>query len=122
MDRDYVSRRAGRFIPSSSITVAVLEENVPVAYGIVRDISELGACIVTDSELSPGRSYEFRMSFFGGKILEAVVRVVWHEARRGDGAGSGVPHGLEFTEIPSVQLATLQRILGEGGFGSKNGH
>lgn len=122
MDRDFVSRRAGRSVPTSSITVALLEANLPVAYGVVRDISEIGVCVVTDTALSPGRSFELRMSFFGSEVLEAVVRVVWREAEGGGASSKGVPHGLEFTEIQSGQLETLKRILGAGGFGSKNGH
>ena len=34
MDRDYLSRRTGRFVPTTSVTVALLEENLPVAYGV----------------------------------------------------------------------------------------
>jgi hypothetical protein len=104
------------------VTVALLEDNLPIAYGVVRDISERGACIMTDSVLSPGRSYQFRMSFFGGEILEAVVRVVWHEAGSSHLSAGGVPHGLEFTEIPAAQLQTLKRILGDVSFGAKSEH
>lgn len=122
MDRDFVSRRAGRFVPTSAVTVALLEDNLPIAYGVVRDISEAGACIMTDTVLAPGKSYQFRMSFFGGEVLEAMVRVVWREKEALGGESGGVPHGLEFTDIQSAQLHTLQQILREGGFGSKNGH
>ena len=82
MDREYVARQTGRAVPSTSVTVALLEENVPVAYGIVRDLSEVGACIMTDIVLKPGSSYQFRMSFFGGEVLEATARVVWNESPR----------------------------------------
>ena len=74
-----MSRRAGRFLPSSSVTVALLEENLPVAYGVVKDLSEAGACIMTNAVLRPGRNYQFRMSFFGGAVLEADAKIVWNE-------------------------------------------
>lgn len=122
MDRDFVSRRAGRYVPSSSVTVALLEDNLPIAYGVVRDISEAGACIMTDSLLSPGKSYEFRMSFFGGEVLEATVRVVWHEREAQSRETGVIPHGLEFTEMQSAQLRALRQILRKGEFGAKNGH
>ncbi len=123
MDRDYVSRRTGRFVPSTSVTVALLEENLPIAYGVVRDISEAGACIMTNTSLNPGRSYQFRMSFFGGEILEAVARVVWRETHRLNGSEPvGVPHGIEFTDINSGNLDNLRRILQSREFGSKGGH
>lgn len=123
MDRDYVSRRTGRFVPSTSVTVALLEENLPIAYGVVRDISEAGACIMTNTSLSPGRSYQFRMSFFGGEILEAIARVVWRENHRPNGSEPiGVPHGIEFTDINYSNLEDLRRILQSREFGSKNTH
>lgn len=123
MDREFQSRQAGRFVPSTSVTVALLEENLPIAYGIIRDLSEAGACIMTNTPLSPGKSYQFRMSFFGGQILEAVARVVWREATRPSGGEPlGIPHGIEFTDIHNSHLENLRRILQSGDFGSKPGH
>jgi hypothetical protein len=121
VDRDYVSRRTGRFVPSTSVTVALLEENLPIAYGVVRDISEAGACIMTNTSLNPGRTYQFRMSFFGGEILEAVARVVWREIYRPDSSEPvGVPHGIEFIDINDENLVNLRRILQTREFGAKN--
>jgi hypothetical protein len=103
--------------------VALVEENLPIAYGVVRDISEAGACIMTNTSLSPGRSYQFRMSFFGAEILEAVARVVWRENHRPNGNDPvGVPHGIEFTDINHSNLETLRRILQSKEFGSKSSH
>jgi hypothetical protein len=118
-----MSRRAGRFLPSSSVTVALLEENLPVAYGVVKDLSEAGACIMTNAVLRPGKSYQFRMSFFGGEVLEAQAKVVWNETTASGASGrSEVPHGLEFTDMHGPHLDHLRRILQSSGFGSKNSH
>jgi PilZ domain len=123
VDREFVSRRAGRFVPSTSVTVALLEENLPIAYGIIRDLSEAGACIMTNTSLNPGKNYQFRMSFFGGQILEAIARVVWREVPSSSGKEPmGIPHGIEFTDINNGHLDNLRRILQSGAFGSKNGH
>jgi hypothetical protein len=123
VDREFVSRRAGRFVPSTSVTVALLEANVPIAYGVVRDISEAGACIMTSTALNLGKTYQFRMSFFGGEILEAIARVVWREAHRANGNESvGVPHGIEFTDIHGNHLTNLREILQSAAFGSKDPH
>jgi hypothetical protein len=102
--------------------VALLEENLPIAYGVVRDISEAGACIMTNTSLIPGKVYQFRMSFFGGEILEAIARVVWRESHRQNGGEPvGVPHGIEFTDINRSNLENLRRILQSREFGSKGG-
>lgn len=115
-----MSRRAGRFLPSSSVTVALLEENLPIAYGVVKDLSEAGACIMTNAVLRPGKSYQFRMSFFGGEVLEAEAKIVWNETA--ESGRTEVPHGLEFTDMHGPHLEQLRRILQSAGFGSKNGH
>ena len=123
MDRDYVPRRIGRAVPSTSVTIALLEDNVPVAYGVVRDLSEIGACIMTDSVLKPGTSFQFRMSFFGGEVLEATARIVWSETPRpGAAPETEIPHGLEFTEMGDTHLTKLRHILDTGAFGVKNSH
>lgn len=123
MDRNYVARRVGRAVPSTSVTIALLEDNVPVAYGIVRDLSEIGACIMTDALLKPGTSFQFRMSFFGGEVLEATARIVWSKTPRpGSCLASEIPHGLEFIEMGDSHLTHLKHILDTGAFGVKNSH
>lgn len=121
MDHDYVARRTGRAVPSTSVTVALLEDNVPVAYGVVRDLSEIGACIMTDAVLKPGSSFQFRMSFFGGEVLEATARIIWSDTPRpGVPSSSEIPHGLEFTDIGDAHRENLKRILETAAFGVKN--
>jgi hypothetical protein len=121
VEHDYVSRRTGRAVPATSVTVALLEDNVPVAYGVVRDLSEIGACIMTDAVLKPGTTFQFRMSFFGGEVLEATARIIWSETPRpGARPSAEIPHGLEFTDIGDAHLQNLKRILETGAFGAKN--
>jgi hypothetical protein len=103
------------------VTIALLEDNVPVAYGIVRDLSEIGACIMTDAMLKPGTSFQFRMSFFGD-ILEATARIIWSETPQRGAPETEIPHGLEFVEMGDTHLTHLKRILDTGAFGVKNSH
>ncbi len=123
MDPNFVSRRIGRAVPSTPVTIALLEDNVPVAYGIVRDLSAIGACIMTDATLKPGSSFQFRMSFFGGEILKATARIIWNDTP-GPGAARAteIPHGLEFTEMGDTHLTNLRHILDTGAFGVKTSH
>ena len=123
VDHDFVSRRSGRAVPETSVTVALLDDNVPVAYGIVRDLSEIGACIMTDTVLKPGSSFQFRRSGFGGDVLEAMAIVIWNDSPHSGGTvTSEVPHGLEFSEMNEAHLENLRRILGSTDFGAKKGH
>ncbi len=123
VDTEFVGRRAGRAVPTTSVTVALLEDNLPVAYGIVRNLSEIGACIMTNTILRPGNTYQFRMSFFGGEILEAVATIVWTESSHpAVAAAIEVPHGLEFDKINDAHLEILKSILDSGQFGHKTEH
>jgi hypothetical protein len=123
VEREFIERRAGRFVPATAVTVALLEENLPIAYGVVSDLSESGACVTTNTSLSPGKAYQFKMSFFGGEILEAAARVVWRRAHRTNGIEPlGIPHGIEFTDMTSTHLESLRRILRSGDFGAKKAH
>jgi len=78
---------------------------------------------MTDATLKRGSSFQFRMSFFGGEVLEAMARIVWNKTP-GPGAAPAteIPHGLEFTEIGDTHLTNLKRILDTGAFGVKNSH
>jgi len=98
-------------VPSKSVTVALLEENVPVAYGVVRDLSEIGAYIMTNTVLKPGNNYQFRMSFFGGEVLEATATIVWNESPNPGAQTSEIPHGLEFREMNEAHRENLKSIL-----------
>jgi hypothetical protein len=121
VDREFLARRAERFVPSTSVTVALLEENLPIAYGVVSDISEAGACVMTNTGLSPGKTYQFKMSFFEGEILEAAALVVWRLTQRPVGSEpAGIPHGIEFTDMTATHLESLKRILRRGDFGAKS--
>jgi hypothetical protein len=123
VDRPFISRRSGRFVPSTSVTVALLEENLPIAYGVVSDLSETGACVTTNAGLSAGKTYQFKMSFFGGQILEAATRVVWRRAPRpNESEPAGIPHGIEFTDMNRAHFESLKRILRSEDFGAKSPH
>ena len=121
MEREFTNRRSGRFVPGKSVTAALLHHNVPVAYGVVIDLSEEGACIMTDAILHRDRNYLFRMSFFEGEVLETEARIVW--ARRKTPVDPKtpvtIPHGLEFTDMAEGSLSNLKRILGSSDFGPK---
>ena len=120
-DNDFVRRRTGHAVPTTSVTVALIEDNVPVVYGIVRNLSAIGACIMTNTVLRLGSSYQFRMSFFGGEVLEAVATIVWSESR-GIATSIDIPHGLALDEINTAHLDNLKRILDSGQFGQPTEH
>jgi hypothetical protein len=97
--------------------VALLDQDIPVAYGVVKNISPVGACIITDAPLVPNRRFRFKMSFYRAGMLAALGRVVWSEAwREPGGAPSTTLHGVEFTGLSSDERQRLQKILSSADF------
>jgi Tfp pilus assembly protein PilZ len=98
-------RQAVRFVPQRPVTVAIEKQGTPFAYGVVANISEGGACILTNARLAEGQRVQMRLSF--SRQPQPVLAegfVVWGAPRAGQvetrgyglrwaGAGSPVPGG-----------------------------
>ena len=111
---EFVSPRGSpRFVPSKSLTVAVLNEGVPLAYGVVANISVGGVC-VQSSEFSMKRNLDIVLSFADGKMLEATGRVVWGEPL--DREGAAAVYGMEFTALSDKNKANLTAALDSPAF------
>jgi hypothetical protein len=99
-------RGAVRIVPRSPITVAVQEGGVPVAYGVVANISEAGACIWTDAGLLAGSPVNLRLSFpRESQPDDAEGVVVW-----GDPGSGTRRYGLRWTDPSGARQARLSRV------------
>jgi Tfp pilus assembly protein PilZ len=89
-------RRATRVVPPEPVTVAMENDKGSVAYGIVTNISETGACVRSDIPFTVGEELLLRLSFAReAQPLSATGRVVW-QGGNGKSAGA-VRHGLQWT-------------------------
>ncbi len=70
-------REEPRFSPRTYVTVGLQESGYPVAYGLVKNISDSGLCLVTDEALILNSTFVFRLSFFNEGIMDVAGRVVW---------------------------------------------
>jgi hypothetical protein len=113
----YIERRSKRILPKDSVTVALVDKDYPVAYGVVKDISESGACIITDSPLDKDRDVTLKMSFYRSEMLAAGGRVVWAGSAETSGSFKGTRHGVEFTALSTAERKHLQKILDSETFG-----
>lgn len=107
-------RTVRRLTPRQSATAAVYRGDQQVGYGIVTNVSESGACVVTDSRHAPGTDLRIKLSFYQQpRLFETVARVVWsREANESEAAFSGLQvHGLRFTVTPTVERCRLLSIL-----------
>jgi hypothetical protein len=102
-------RAAVRIVPRSPITLAIEDGGVPLAYGVVANISEGGVCIWTDAGLDSGRNVNLRLSFpHGSQPLDAEGLVVWGESRQVAGARR---YGLRWADQSAPMVARLQRVI-----------
>jgi Tfp pilus assembly protein PilZ len=89
-------RRAARVIPPEPVTVT-MENGNGVAYGIIANISETGACVRTDVAFAPGEELLVRLNFAREALpLSATGRVVWASGPPREGNG-GLRHGVQWT-------------------------
>ena len=113
----FLPRNSKRYLPRHSVTVAVLDDNFPIAYGVVQDISEAGICFVTNSPLSKDREFTLKMSFYREGLLAAGGRIVWSEASEQKPADDeGQRHGVQFTQLNDRERQELQKILFSSSF------
>ena len=121
-------RAAQRFVPKGLVTVTVGEGGFPLAFGEVRDLSESGACMVTDFVLGRGRSLQLQLRVDDRLTLETDARIVWsgegkdspfvgEESEEWDGAVVGaVLQGVEFSRLPDELRQRLRDLLMSGAF------
>jgi hypothetical protein len=89
-------RRAARVVPPEPVTVT-MENGNGVAYGIVANISETGACVRTDVAFTPGEELLVRLNFAReAQPVSATGRVVWASGPPREGNG-GLRHGVQWT-------------------------
>lgn len=89
-------RRAVRFVPRRAITVAVDDHGVPRAYGVVANISETGACVLTNGTFRVGERLTLQLSFAREPIpFETVGDIVWSGATQDRGV---LRYGVHFAE------------------------
>lgn len=111
-------RSARRFVPKGIVTVSVGEGGFPLTFGQVRDISESGACMVTDFVLGRGRTLSLELKFDERLRLETDAQLVWSgEGKDWQGAIVGaVLQGVEFTNLPEALRQQLRDLLVSGAF------
>ena len=102
-------RRAVRVVPRRAITVAVDDHGLTRAYGVVANISETGACLLTNGTFHVGESLSLQLSFAREPVpLETVGRVVWSGATQDRGV---LRYGLQFGDTVSPLREHLRSLI-----------
>jgi hypothetical protein len=103
-------RSAARVVPKSAITVSIDTPDLPLAYGVVSNISEAGACVWTTADVPVGGALVLRMTFPGQpQPLQAAGRVIWEDGAR-DARGA-LRLGLQWSHASGPQHARLKQLI-----------
>jgi hypothetical protein len=103
-------RQRTRIVPHRPLTVGINDENgLPLGYGIIPNLSEVGACLWTNRELERGGRLVLGVSFgHPAEIHEIVAWVVW--TREGEDPLGGPPmrrYGLQWQDFLSSYVVGL---------------
>jgi Tfp pilus assembly protein PilZ len=86
--------RTRRIVPQKAITVAIEGARSGRSYGVIANISEGGACVLTDARIPLGQSLSLELSFFREpQVVAAAGHVIWTSGNRDSGA---LRYGLEW--------------------------
>ena len=104
------ARGAVRVVPGTAVTVVVENQGIPLAYGVVANISDQGACLWTDGRFRVGEGVSLRLSFAREpQPFEASAHVVWGEAPA-EGAYA-LRYGLRWDPTPEAHQRRLKSLI-----------
>jgi Tfp pilus assembly protein PilZ len=107
-------RAAVRVTPRSAVTVAIDNPAHPMAYGVVANISDVGACVWTNGTFAIGESIVLRLSFpLEPQPLQAAGRIVWEDPQR-DAKGA-LRLGLQWSHATGPAHKHLKEMIAAAG-------
>lgn len=104
-------RKWPRLVPANSIMVSIYV-GIEQAYGLIANISEAGACVVSGIAFKPGSKVLLRIGFQPeDEPFTTEAKVIWS---RGDSESKHNPtfyHGVEFDLASEEQRSGLKSVL-----------
>ncbi len=106
------TRATERFKPLKAITVAVeCEDGLPAGFGVVADISEGGACVITDVGLYVGANVRLALSFPNHRTpISTPGKLCWIEQ---DPGSTNIRYGMQFEPGPWTDTDRLKALIAD---------
>ena len=105
-------RSTVRVVPKNAITVVIENQGLPLAYGVVANISDAGACLWTNGQFSVGETVALRLSFAREEQpFEASGHVVWGEPEAG--GKETLRYGLQWDQVSAAEVTRLKSLIQE---------
>jgi Tfp pilus assembly protein PilZ len=105
-------RSSVRVNPKTPVRVEIGRPGQPTALGVVSNISDQGACVVTDGNFPIGESVVLHLVFTAeSQPFQAAGRVVW--IRPSGEVVGGQRYGLQWAHRTGPQHARLRELITE---------
>lgn len=103
-------RGAVRVVPRKAVTVVIENRGLPLAYGVVANISANGACVWTNGRFEVGEKVELRLSFpREPETFETTGHIVWGALAPDE--TDALRYGLEWDEAPATVRGRLKALI-----------
>lgn len=102
------SRTSRRFVPAFSVAASLLDKNLDVVHGMVANLSEVGASLLTCRGVENGSYVAIELSGQDRQLVETWARVVWAwDGVAPEPAASGSLVGVSFCGLSADERARI---------------
>ena len=109
------SRTSPRFVPKNRLSMFLAGRAAPLVHGDIKDLSELGACVRTDTALDSAGVVTINVRNLYSFLFRAEARIVWRENTRRPRESFDCTHGILFTELSPFTRKLIRRLGGTEG-------
>ena len=104
------SRTAPRFVPQNHLSMFLAGSAAPFVHGDIKDLSETGACVRTDTALDSGGVVTINVRNGYSFLFRAEARIVWRSTARPLRESFDCAHGILFTELSPFTRKLIRRL------------
>ena len=112
------TRTTRRYVPLETVSAIMVSDDNLLAYGVVSNISESGACLIANTSIEP--SHKVRIQFIKSdrtELFQTNARIVWS----GEGIDPqmeivGTMVGIAFEGLTAKRREAIAAILDQGSF------
>jgi len=106
------SRNSPRFVPQENLSIFLANDKASLVQGDVKDLSEVGARVVTQAVLNRGEAVTVDVRSGYSYLFRAEAKIVWRadlESRRDSRVSV---HGIFFTALSPFSRKLIRRLSG----------
>ena len=104
------SRTSARFVPQNHLSMFLAGGTAPLVHGDIKDLSESGACVRTDTALDSGGVVTIDVRNGYSFLFRAEARIVWRSSARPLRESFDCAHGILFTELSPFTRKLIRRL------------